>query len=191
MRDMRCGILATALSLVGGTLGAQRPPNIPELRVAVGASVPAGALRDDFRGAPIGAVQGALQVTPRLHIVGTGSVVAGRSKYAVDETKVTVLQLDVGVELGAPRPVGGGWSASPFVGAGAGVRAYDYRSRELDTRTGPVAYATVGGEMEFDRGGLRVEAREQLFRVRAPIAGAETRTRGDVVLLAGLTFHLR
>jgi len=187
------GTSLAGLALLLGTRrsGAQDGARIPELRPFVGLAAPVGGQRHAFHAAPIGGVQLALQRTPHLHVVGTAAWTAGETKYGASNDEVNVYQLDVGVEWNARQRLAEGWWTSPFVGAGAGARRYDYHARELATSTCAEGYGAVGGEYGLERAALHAEARGQVFGFHAPLAGAPSRTRAELTFSLAFVYHMR
>lgn len=189
---MRRSVLVIMLLTASAvTLCAQEPTSGFEVRTLAGASVPAGAFRDEFRGAPLGVAEVAVPLRPGLRAVGGLSWIAGESRFPADRNEVNVIQLDVGIETGWAQPIGRGWRHRPFVAAGVGGRIYDYRSKSLGTDGAPLAYVAAGTELRLDRASVRLEARDHLVRFRAPTPGASADLRTDVGLALGLGFHFR
>ena len=189
---MRRTTLVVAMIAAGAmALPAQAPTPRPEIRPFVGAYVPTGAQRDLFEDATLMGIQGALELKPTLHVLGTFSWVPGHNKFGGFDENVSIFAYDLGAELGFVRPMGEGWQLKPFVGLGAGARTYAYKADALADRTCTAGYGALGSEFQHDRFALRLEARENVFCYRAPIAGSKSVTRNDLGLAFGLAYHLR
>jgi hypothetical protein len=80
---------------------------------------------------------------------------------------------------------------SPFVGLGAGVRSYNYRSLDVDATHNVAGYGSVGGEIGVGRVGVRVEVRDYTSGFRPLVGGGKSAIRNDVVLSAALRFNRR
>lgn len=189
---MRLTAIAIA-ALFGGAsaLAAQTPEIRPEIRPFAGATIPLGDQRTLFKDAPLFGVQAALELKPSLHLVGTFGWVPGQNKYAVTQDNVSILQYNVGVELGFVQPIGGSWELRPFIGAGVGGRTYTYQAATLSNQTCAAGYGAVGTEFQLARTALRIEARDNVFCYKSPIAGVSSQTRSDIGLAFGVAYHLR
>jgi hypothetical protein len=189
---MRRIILVTGALLAGATaLPAQEREAKAEIRPFIGASIPTGAQRDLFNDAPIFGLQGAVELKPTLHLVGTFGWVPGQNEYVLARDNVNVFQYDVGVELSMVRPLGGTWQFRPFVGIGGGARTYVYEADQLGDKTCAAGYGALGSEFQIGRTALRVEARDDVFCFRSPIEGQDSETRNDIRLTAGVAYHFR
>ena len=190
---MKRAIAAAAALLAGATtLPAQESGAKAEVRPFVGASIPTGTQRDLFNDAPIFGLQGAVELKPTLHLVGTFGWVPGQNQYVLARDNVNIFQYDVGVELSMIRPLGGGnWQFRPFVGIGGGARTYAFEADQLADKTCAAGYGALGSEFQLGRTALRVEARDDVFCFRSPIEGQDSQTRNDIRLTAGLAYHFR
>lgn len=183
-------VLALALGASAASLPAQATWK-PELRPFVGTSIPTGRLRDVIGAETLFGVEGAAEVRPWMHLVGTVSWAPAETRHVLTNRKVNVLKYDAGVELNNSQPFAGGWQFHAFWGAGAGARTYLYESAALKDRTCVNGYASTGIELQAGRTALRAEARGNVFCYRAPIAGTKTGTRNDLDFSLGLAYHFR
>jgi hypothetical protein len=189
---MRRTLLAAAALLAGTTaLSAQEPRAKPEIRPFVGASIPTGTQRDLFNAAPILGLQGAVELKPNLHLVGTFGWVPGQNEYVLTRDNVNIFEYDVGIELSMVRPLGDNWQFRPYLGIGGGARTYAYEADQLGNKTCAAGYGALGTEFQLGRTALRVEARDDVFCFRSPVAGQDSKTRNDVRLTAGVAYHFR
>lgn len=158
-----------------------------ELRFTSGALIPTGSQRSVLKDAQMSAAQLSWVVRPSLAITGTFGWARSRDLSSLDTPKLDVFASDLGVEVrpaewGAERAV----TFSPFVGAGAGARSYNYRALDVDATNNLAAYGAVGGELGVGRVGLRVEVRDYATGFK-PLAGVgRSDTRNDMVLMVGL-----
>src|SRR5215216_5707696 len=98
---MRRTMLAAAALIAGATaVAAQEPGAKAEVRPFVGASIPTGTQRDLFNDAPVFGLQGAVQLKPNFHVVGTFGWVPGQNQFVSTRDNVNIFQYDVGLELG-------------------------------------------------------------------------------------------
>ena len=104
---------------------------------------------------------------------------------------MNVFAYDLGAELGLVRPMSAGWEFKPFFGLGAGARTYDYKSSLFSSRTSAAGYASLGSEFQLSPVALRIEARENVFDFRSPLASEASKTRTDIGLLFGFAYHFR
>lgn len=161
-----------------------------ELRFTSGALVATGTQRDAVKDGQLSAVQLAWLVRPALAITGTAGWARSRDRLTANTPKLDVFTGDLGAELRpaqwfAERKV----SLSPFVGAGAGVRSYNYRKLDVDATHNVAGYLAAGGELGMGRVGLRLEVRDYATGFK-PLVGAGTSdTRNDVMLMAGVRFN--
>lgn len=183
--------IAVAALVAGATaLSAQITTLKPEVRPFAGANIPTGPQRDVFTDGGMLGAQVALEIKPSLHVLGTFGWVASQTTYFVSNDHVNVFTYDVGVEFGMVQPLGGSWELKPFAGIGAGGRTYTYRG-PLPDRTCGSGYVALGTEFQIAPWAFRVEARDNLFCYKAPLAGAKSQTRNDVGLSLGLAYHFR
>ena len=133
---MRGAMMMAAALFAGATaLTAQEPGAKAEIRPFVGASIPTGAQRDLFNDAPVFGLQGAMELKPTLHLVGTFGWVPGQNEYVSARDNVNMFAYDVGLELSMVRPLGGNWQFRPYAGIGGGGRTYAYEADQLADKT--------------------------------------------------------
>ncbi len=183
--------IVSALSLGAIALPAQNTVTKPEIRPFVGASIPTGKQRDLFKNAPMYGVQAALELKPTMHLLGSFSYVPGQNKYSVARDNVNIFQYDAGMEFDMVHALGAGWELKPFVGLGAGARTYQFQSKQLNDKTCAAGYGALGTEFQYSPIALRLEARDNLFCYRSPMAGVRAGTRNDVGVAFGLAYHMR
>ena len=90
---------------------------------------------DLFNDAPIFGLQGAVELKPTLHLVGTFGWVPGQNTYVLTRDKVNIFQYDVGLELSMVRPLSANWQFRPYVGIGGGARTHAYQADQLADKT--------------------------------------------------------
>lgn len=187
----RIGAVILAL-LIGQAASAQeRDVYGYEFRPILGAYVPMGVQRDDFRTATLLGAQAAFEFSENFHVVGTASWSHGHAKFLTADTDLThVWQYDIGMEFGAFRELSDAWLFRPFVGAGGGGRTYDYRETVIGTRTCTAGYAALGSELQKAALGFRLEGRAYASCFESPITSRH-QTRVDGSLFAGLAYHFR
>ncbi len=189
---MKKGLIAAiALTAGAAALPAQTWSPALELRPFAGASIPTGTQRDLFKDAAFLGLQGALELQPTFHMLGSFSWTNGTNKYQVSNTNVDIFQYDAGVELGAATPLVGGWELKPFFGIGAGARTYHFSSDQLSDKTCALAYGSLGSEFQLSNIALRLEGRENIFCYRSPVIGQKSKTRNDLGLSFGIAYHIR
>jgi hypothetical protein len=160
-----------------------------ELIASSGALVPTGALRVALKDASLSTAQLSYVVRSRLAVTTTVGWARSRDLLTEGDPKLSVFTYDVGVEARAPR-----WRAgevvtfTPFAGAGAGGRSYDYRGREVDATHALAGYMAAGGELGAGRLRLRLEARDYVTGFKPLVGGGAAAARNDVMLLAGLRY---
>lgn len=185
------GLLITAALIVTGTtVIAQSPgPMRIELRPFAGAYVPTGKLADDFKTAVTGGAEAALEITPRLHVLATGSWTNSHHKFAgMTNDRTNLWQYDVGAEFTVAEAPVGTWTFRPFVGLGGGGRTYDYQHAGMSSSTQLAGYASIGHEALFGAIGIRCEARDYMSRYKSPLT-TKTTNRNDLGFTFGVAFH--
>lgn len=184
-------VIAVLVALAAATvLSAQQPAKIPEIRPFVGMSIPTGDQADLFENAAMFGVQGAFEMKPNFHLLGTFGWVPGQAKYTGADKDVQIYQYDVGLEYGLVRMLGS-WEFKPYFGLGAGARTYQYADDLLENQTCASGYGALGAELQMGRAALRLEGRDNVFCFRSPVPGVESKTRNDVGLSLGLAYHFR
>jgi hypothetical protein len=184
-------VAGVALALAASAVPAQTPTVKPEIRPFVGVYLPTGVQKDLFENAAMFGVQGALEMRPNFHLLGTFGYVPGQAKYAGADADVQIFQYDMGVELGLVRAIGASWQFKPFLGVGGGARTYLYADDDLRNRTCTAGYGALGAEMQLGRAALRLEGRDNVFCFRSALPGVKSRTRNDIGLSLGLAYHFR
>ncbi len=189
---MRIRVLAAVGLVAGATaLPAQSPLLKPEIRPFAGASIPTGPQRDLFDDAFLAGVQVAVELKPTLHVVGTFGWTPSRNTFTPAQNDVNIFQYNAGVELGFVKQLSRTLELRPFIGAGAGGRSYNYQSTALADRSCFAAYGALGTEFQVGRAALRLEARDNVFCYKFPVAGPGSETRNDLAFQLGLAYHFR
>lgn len=184
-------LASTSAASAQGTLSTVTPSSSTwELRFTSGALVATGKQRDAVKDGPLSAVQLSWLVRPAIAVTGMAGWARSRDRLTANTPKLDVFTGDLGVEL---RPAN--WftdrkvSLSSFVGAGAGVRSYHYRTLDANATHNVAGYLAAGGELGVGRVGLRLEVRDYATGFK-PLVGAGTSdTRNDVMLMAGVRFN--
>jgi hypothetical protein len=186
-------LISLGLLLSLAHLSAAQAPAAPaatwELRFTSGALVATGTQRDFVKDAPLAAAQLSWVVRPSLAVTGTLGWARSRDLAAVDVPKLDVFMYDVGAEArGSEWFAGRRVSFSPFLGAGAGARSYNYRSLDADATTNVAAYGAIGGELGIGRVGLRLEVRDYATGLKPLATTGPSDRRNDLVIMTGLRF---
>jgi hypothetical protein len=184
---MRTSIVLLTMTFIGAA--AVSAQSAPEIRPFVGVSIPTGNQRDLFNDAPVFGLQGAVELKPSLHLVGTFGWVPGQTAYVATRDNVNILEYDVGVELGMVRELSSGWQFRPYLGVGGGARTYAYQASQLTDKTCAQGYGALGAEFQIRRASLRLEGRDNVFCFKSPVAGDDSKTRNDVRLATGFAYH--
>jgi hypothetical protein len=161
-----------------------------EFRVTSGAFVPTGSQRTPLQNAQVTAAQVSWAIRPSLAITGTFGWARSRDMSATESPRLDVFTSDLGVEAR-----GGVWFAqravtfTPFAGLGAGVRSYNYRSRDVNATHNAAGYGTVGGEVGIGRVGVRLEVRDYATGFKPLVGRGPSDVRNDVVMMVALRFN--
>src|SRR3954468_14485859 len=116
-----------------------------ELRPAVGVFIPSGAQATDFKSATLVGFQGALEISKYVHGVLSGAWTRTHTKYATFSSDAAYIwQFDAGLEVSESKSFGNELSSRPFVGAGFGLRTYDYAALKIGSSDCSAIYGSVG-----------------------------------------------
>jgi hypothetical protein len=161
-----------------------------ELRFTSGGLVPTGAERSTIKDAQYSAAQVSWLVLPSLAVTSTFGWGRSRDIATSGDPQLDVFTYDLGAEArGAEWFAGKTMTFSPFLGAGAGARSYNYRDLDVDATHNVAAYATAGGELSAGRVGVRLEVRDYVAGFKPLIGSGSASTRNDVVIMVGVRFR--
>ncbi len=156
-----------------------------------GGLIPTGDQRRVLKDAQASAVQLSWNVQPSLAITGSFGWARSRDRLVANTPKLDVFTSDLGVEYRAPKLFAGhALTVSPFAGAGAGARSYNYRSLDVKATHNVAGYGALGGELGLGRVALRVEARDYVAGFKPLTGSGIADTRNDVSIMAGLRVNL-
>jgi hypothetical protein len=199
LASMAPAALSVALALAAAASArAQAAPEHSSVRsrfefvVSSGALLPTGDQRDALKNAKMTIAQLSYAVRPSLAITSSMGWARSRDIATATAPKLDVFTYDVGAELRADRWLSGRvLTFTPFAGAGAGGRSYNYRTLDVDARHNLAAYGSAGGELGYRRIRFRVEARDYVTGFKPLVANGASVRRNDVSLMAGfrITAH--
>jgi hypothetical protein len=191
MKRLISAAVVLAVATIAVSASAQDPSVKTELRPFFGMYIPTGDQRDLFDDATMFGLQGALEVKPAFHLLGSFAWVPGQAKYPGAQQDVQILQYDVGMEFNLIREMGESWLLKPFVGLGGGARTYLYEADALNDRTCTSGYGTIGTEFQLNRTAIRLEGRGNVFCFKSPLPNVDSKTRNDVGISLGVAYHFR
>ena len=158
-----------------------------EFIVSSGALLPTGDQRDALKRANMTIAQLSYAVRPYLAVTSSVGWARSRDIATVGAPRLDIFTYDVGAELRADRWLSGrALTFTPFAGAGAGGRSYNYRSLDVDATNNLAAYGSAGGELGYRRIRFRVEARDHMTAFKPLTANGAAGRRNDVSVMAGL-----
>ena len=163
-----------------------------EFVVSDGALLPTGDQRDALKNARMNLAQLSFAVRPYLAVTTSMGWARSRDIATTGSPKLDVFTYDVGAELRADRWLSGkAFTFTPFAGAGAGGRSYNYRSLDVDATHNLAAYGSAGGELGYRRIRFRLEARDYVSGFKPMMANGASGRRNDVSVMAGfrITAH--
>jgi hypothetical protein len=163
-----------------------------EFIVSDGALLPTGDQRDALKNARMNLAQLSYAVRPYLAVTTSMGWARTRDIATEGAPKLNVFTYDVGAEVRADRWVSAkAVTFTPFAGAGAGGRSYNYRSLDVDATHNLAAYASAGGELGYRRIRFRIEARDYVTGFKPLTGNGASQQRNDVSLMAGfrITAH--
>jgi hypothetical protein len=157
-----------------------------------GSLVPTGTQRGDVKRGLLNAAQLSYFVRPNVAVTATFGWATSRDLRTFGRPRVDVYTYDLGAEVRAPQWIAGhDLSFSPFAGAGAGGRSYNYRHLDVDATHNVAAYLSAGGELGFHWVRLRVEVRDYVTGFKPLAGGGAADVRNDMTVLVGLRFGRR
>jgi len=186
--------LAASAGAAGAQTSAEHPSVLSrfEFVVSSGALLPTGDQRNVLKRAEMTIAQASYAVRPYLAVTTSAGWARSRNIALADAPKLDVFTFDVGAELRADRWLSGkALTFTPFAGAGAGGRSYNYRSLDVDATHNLAAYGSAGGELGYRRIRFRVEARDYVSGFKPLQANGASGRRNDVSVMAGfrITAH--
>ena len=191
-------LAAAMLVAVVSTADAQTAAARPSVRsrfefiVSDGALLPTGDQRNALKNARMNLAQLSYAVRPYLAVTTSMGWARTRDIASVNTPKLNVFTYDVGAELRADRWVSGhALTFTPFAGAGAGGRSYNYRSLDVDATHNLAAYGSAGGELGYRRIRFRVEARDYVTGFKPLQSNGASERRNDVSLMGGFRIATR
>ena len=180
------GMLAAIARLSGAQAPTAQPSSF-ELRFTSGGLVPTGAERSTIKDAQYSAAQVSWLVMPSVAITSTFGWGRSRDIATSGDPQLDVFTYDLGAEArGGEWFTGKTGTFSPFMGAGAGARSYNYRNLDVDATHNIAGYAAAGGELGVRRVGVRLEVRDYVAGFKPLTGGGAATTRNDVVIMVGL-----
>ena len=191
-------LAAAFLAATAGTANAQSATEHQsalsrfEFVVSSGALLPTGDQRDALKSAKMTLAQLSYAVRPYLAVTTSMGWARSRDIATTGAPKLDVFTYDVGAELRADRWVSAkALTFTPFAGAGAGGRSYNYRSLDVDATHNLAAYGSAGGELGYRRIRFRVEARDYVTGFKPLTGNGTAERRNDVSVMAGfrITAH--
>ena len=190
MRRLAVGLLAVAALAATPLARAQQSTTVGafELRPVVGAFIPTGTMRNEFRDAALVGMQGGFEFSSDIHLL-LGGFWSRSSTHPsfVGTDRAEIWQFDAGAEANLIKPMGRDWLFRPVVGGGAGVRTSDYSVGGAHRCF--AGYGSIGAETQRFEGALRLEARDYVTCFESPLTGVK-KTRNDVGLTLGFVYHV-
>lgn len=190
MNRVVAGLIVTALAAIP-QVRAQQSTTVGafELRPMVGAFVPTGGMRNDFRDGVLVGAQGGFEFTEKVHLILGGFWSPNTTHFrTLSSRDADIWQFDAGAEFNLIKPMGRAWFFRPFAGAGAGIRTYDFKGAGGNTCT--AGYAALGAEAQRFEGAFRLEMRDNVTCFESPTTGMRT-TRNDIGISFGFVYHVK
>lgn len=157
-----------------------------------GTIVPTGEQRHAIKRGNVTALQVSYLARPNFAITSTFGWGRSRDIASADDPKLDVFTYDAGVEARAPKWIAReGADLTPFIGAGAGGRSYNYRALDVDATHNVAGYLSGGAELRIRRVGVRLEARDYVAGFKPLNGVGDSRMGNDVVVMAGLRLGVR
>ena len=161
-----------------------------EIRPFAGALIPVGDQRDELKNGTMAGVSANYRLTRTLWLTGLVGWSDSQARLLNGEPNVDVYHYNIGTEF---RPfdftAGSNWRFRPFMGGGLGGRTYDTDANGLESQTNFTGYSALGLQIDYRVVGLRLEGRNYLSRSKGLTGDQDTKTRDDIGITAGLSFH--
>jgi hypothetical protein len=182
-------LLAVTLALAAAAPArAAVDPRRIELTPLVGAWIPLGQSRQDFRAAPLAGVQLAYDVDPHFAIVGTFSW-AGTSAKQLSGADLDLYQYDLGLRGQHAFALGRAATLRPFLGVGVGQCRFQFRDDEYADGPGFAFYSSAGLEVGYRALAASLTGRHQIHSVDADALGTSpARQNLELFTSVGLRF---
>jgi hypothetical protein len=186
---------AACLSLLAvATAGAQGDSPFT-VRAIVGATSPAGSLKDQYSSGGLVGVQGSWNARNWLSVTATtmwANAPTFRTGHIADYA--TMWNYDAGVELRHPKvttAIGSTWALDPFVGGGYGSRAYMLTRSISTSTTSWASYAGIGADLNRKAGrwGFRLEARDYFGSFTNPEKTLPRTNGSDLNVFLGFSYR--
>ena len=191
-------VIALAALMIGSSSTAAQEQAAPargpwQVIVSSGKFIPTGAQRTALGRGNVTVAQVSYVVREGLALTSSLGWARTHDVASLDSPRLHMFTYDIGAEVRGGKWLDGGrLSFSPFAGAGAGGRAYDYRDLAVDATHNLAGYVSAGAEMGIvHRVTLRLEARDYLTGFKPLNGGGATNTRNDLTLMAGLRLGVR
>lgn len=179
------------VAVIGLTASAAQANTIPEYRLMAGAFIPTGGMADVMKSSVLLGMQGGVELSQRVHLVATIGYATPRPKLFAATNDIHVYQYDAGAELFHvySSDAREHWSVRPFVGAGVGGRTYDFQKSDLKSHSDFTGYGSLGTELQHTGIAARLEVRDYLSRFNGLTGGVSAKTRNNLVVGGGLSYH--
>lgn len=189
MRRLLAGLIAVGLAATPLTAQQSTTVGAFELRPLVGAFIPTGTMRNEFRDGALFGMQDGFEFASDIHFLLGGFWSRNDTHTSVvGSRRAEIWQFDAGIEANLIRSMGRDWLFRPFVGGGLGMRSYDYSAKDGTNRCF-AGYGSIGAEAQRFEGAIRFEARDNVTCYESPLTGVK-RTRNDVGLMLGFVYHV-
>jgi hypothetical protein len=188
MKKLVTAVLAL-VSMVSTPAVAQDQEPAPKFHVSpyVGALIPTGGQRDVLDDAVLTGLTLSFDLHPYLATVGSFGWAASEGKQASTlDQDLDVFQYDVGLQGQYPFALGKGLTLKPFVGAGFGVRTYEFRDLDVNTESDFVHYFAAGADMEYRHLAVGLTVRDYLGVYDGLLVDEDSSTHNDLAIFASV-----
>lgn len=164
-------------------------------RAILGATSPAGALKNQYSSGGLVGVQGSWNARNWLSVTATtmwANAPTFRTGNIADYA--TMWNYDAGIELRHPKvttAIGSAWTLDPFIGGGYGSRTYMLTRSISTSTTSWASYGAIGADFNRKSGpwGFRLEARNYSGSFTNPEKTLPRRNGSDLNVFLGFSYR--
>jgi Outer membrane protein beta-barrel domain len=154
----------------------------------VGAFVPTGSQRNQFKDAVLVGATASYDMLPYTSVVASFGWAPTEEK-GLSRT-LDLYQYDLGLQGQYPFDVGHGLTLTPFLGGGIGGRTYEFRNVDIGSETDFAGYFSGGATLQYRQASLSMTARDYISHYNGIGLADVSTTRNDLSLFASIGVRL-
>lgn len=184
MKKLVTAVLAHVLFVSTPALAQEQEP-APSFQVSpyAGAFIPTGGQRDVLDDAVLTGLTLSFDLHRNLAVVGTFGWAASEGKDGLTLGEdLNVFQYDMGLQGQYPFAIRKGLTLKPFVGAGFGVRTYDFSDLDVNTQSDFVHYFAAGANLEYRHLAVGLAVRDYFGVYDGLLVDEDSSTHNDLAV---------